>query len=319
MWTSSIPRHLAAVLAAAAALLGNGGSAAAPQAPEVEIGTIDIDPDIRLRRMVVHNHRAQGTVLLLHGFPETLHAWKGISQELGRDYEIHAFDWPGYGESSRPAPGKFRYAPRDYARVLKGYIERARIDTANLVIYATDIGALPALLLALQEPAIARTIIVGDFAPFDRPQYMQPSLQSLKETHASGAARAALNRNRDDVLENAYRRGFSKGEQFDIPQELKDDMLRGWSAHAITSADAFAHYYSHFSADQHFLESNLAKLKTRVKVLWGERDFYISKAMGVEFAGRAGLDVVIYPGVGHYPQLQRPELAVEEIRAAFRR
>lgn len=39
----------------------------------------------------------------------------------------------------------------------------------------------------------------------------------------------------------------------------------------------------------------------------------------MEFAGRAGLDVVIHPGVGHYPHLQRPELAVEEIRAAFRR
>ena len=65
-------------------------------------------------------------------------------------------------------------------RVLKEYIGKSGIDTSMLVIYATDIGALPALILALAEPNFARKMIVGDFAPFDRPQYMYASLQSLK-------------------------------------------------------------------------------------------------------------------------------------------
>lgn len=317
MRTSIIERCGAALLAATT-LLGAGAAAAAPEQPRPEIGIIDISPDIQLRRMVVPNDRARGTVLFLHGFPETLYAWKGIALELGDEYEVHAFDWPGYGQSSRPAPEKFSYAPRDYALVLKRYIERARIDTSRLTIYATDIGSLPALLLALEEPGIARRIIVGDFAPFDRPQYMQPSLQSLKEKHSSEQTRAAWNRNRDDILENSYRRGFSKEEQFDIPRDLEEDMRLGWSREGMTSADAFHHYYSHFSADQDFFEANLTRLKTPVKVVWGERDFYIRKEMGVEFADRAGLRLVTLPGIGHYPHLQAPKLAVEEIRAASR-
>jgi len=317
MWTSMIRRRLAPLLAATA-LLGGAATASPAQEPQVEIDTLEIAPEIGLRRMIVRNPHARGTVLFLHGFPETLYAWKGIALELGGEYEVHAFDWPGYGLSSRPPPGEFSYAPRDYARALKAYIERARIDTTRLTIYATDIGSLPALLLALQEPTIARRIIVGDFAPFDRPRHMHPLLQSLKEPHASESARAAMNRTRDDILANSYRRGFAKEEQFDIPQELKDDMLAGWSREGITSADAFAHYYSHFSADQRFFESQLARLKTPVKVVWGERDFYINKEMGVEFAAKAGLELLLLPGVGHYPHLQRPDLAVDEIRRAFR-
>src|SRR5262245_4452113 len=181
------------------------GYAQAPSQQKTEIGFIEIDNDIRLRRMVVHNPRPKGMVLFLHGFPETLYAWKDIALILADDYEVHAFDWPGYGLSSRPTVDRFSYAPKDYGRVLDGYIGKAGIDTSRLTIYATDIGALPALLLALEKPDIARTIIVGDFAPFDRPNYMYESLQSLKA--GTEQARTQLNKNRDDILENAFRRG----------------------------------------------------------------------------------------------------------------
>ena len=123
-------------------------------ASKTEIGFVAISSDIKLRRMVVHSSRPKGVVLFLHGFPETLYAWKDISSTLGTDYDIHAFDWPGYGLSSRPPVDRFSYAPKDYANVLKEYIKKSGIDTSELVIYATDIGALPALMLALDEPNI---------------------------------------------------------------------------------------------------------------------------------------------------------------------
>ena len=156
------------------------GHAQAPSEQEQKavVDFFEIDKDITLRRMVVHNPRPKGTVLFLHGFPETLYAWKDISLALADDYEVHAFDWPGYGLSSRPAVDRFSYAPKDYARVLNEYIGKAGIDTSKLTIYATDIGALPALLLALEKPDVAKTIIVGDFAPFNRPYYMYESLRS---------------------------------------------------------------------------------------------------------------------------------------------
>ncbi|MEK1926137.1 MAG: alpha/beta fold hydrolase, partial [Rhizobium giardinii] len=111
--------------------------------PKVDIGTIAIDRDITLRRMVVRPAEPKGTVLLLHGFPETLYAWNDIALALADDYEVHAFDWPGFGFSSRPPVDHFSYAPRDYARVLKDYVDHADIDPLKLTIYATDISALP--------------------------------------------------------------------------------------------------------------------------------------------------------------------------------
>lgn len=288
------------------------------QEQKIDIGFVAIDKDITVRRMVVRNPRPKATVLFLHGFPETLYAWKDISLALADDYEVHAFDWPGYGLSSRPTVDRFSYAPKDYARVLHEYIKKAGIDTSTLTIYATDIGALPALLLALEKPDIAKTIIVDDFAPFNRPHYLYESLQNLKTGPSAEQARAQLKINRDDILENAFRRGLPKEAQFEIPREFRDDMCRGWNQGALTTADAFSYYYSHFTRDQDHFESQLARLKTPVKVVWGERDLYIKKEMGVEFAERIQAELTLLSGIGHYPHLQNPRRTVDEVRASFR-
>jgi pimeloyl-ACP methyl ester carboxylesterase len=315
----------AAAATVAGAQLGLLGAIIAPgrakghsEQGKAEIDFFEIDADIRLRRMVVRSPRPKGTVLFLHGFPETLYAWKDISMALADDYEIHAFDWPGYGLSSRPTVDRFSYAPKDYARVLKAYIEKAGIDTSKLTIYATDIGALPALLVALEKPDIATTLIVGDFAPFNRPHFMYASLQALKAGPAMDQARAQLNKSREDILENAFSRGLPKEAQFEVSAEFKDDMSRGWSQGAMTTADAFAHYYAHFTRDQDHFESQLARLKTPVKVVWGEQDLYIQKEMGFEFAERARARLALLPGIGHYPHLQSPKQTIDEVRASFR-
>jgi pimeloyl-ACP methyl ester carboxylesterase len=309
---------LVAALALGATAAPASARAPYPRQYEAEIGFVRIDRDLTVRRMVFANPGAKGTVLFLHGFPETLHAWDGVAQRLASDYEVHAFDWPGYGLSSRPAEGGFAYSPRDYAGVLKAYIRKAGIDRSKLTIYATDIGALPALLLALEEPDIARTIIVGDFAPFDRPEHMYESLQSLKSPATSERTRVYMNVTRDEILENVHRRGLPGEAQFDLSPALKADMRKGWDHGEITSADSFHRYYSAFTRDQKHLEANIERLRTRVKVIWGERDVYIDKAMGVEFAERIGAELTLLPGIGHFPHLQDPERAAKEVRASFR-
>lgn len=307
-----------AALTLTGAITPASGGIVHQQEQKAEIGFVEVGQDITLRRMVVRNPSPKGTVLFLHGFPETLYAWQEVAGPLANDYEVHAFDWPGYGLSSRPPAGRFSYAPRDYARILEGYIRKAGIDRSKLVIYATDIGALPALLLALEQPDVAKRIIVGDFAPFDRPQHMYGSLQSLKSPASSEQIRMFMKLNRDEILANTFKRGLSAEEQFETSSAFKEDVSRGWGDGDLTSADAFYHYYSGFTRDQDYFEANIARLKTPVNVIWGEKDLYINKAMGEELARRIRAELILLPGTGHYPHLQDPTRTVEEVRAAFR-
>lgn len=79
----------------------------------IEIGSIVLDDHITLRRMVVAVPHAKHIVLPLHGFPETILGWGGLATALASDTEIHAFDWPGCGFSSRPPVSRFGYGPKD--------------------------------------------------------------------------------------------------------------------------------------------------------------------------------------------------------------
>ena len=185
------------------------------------------------------------------------------------------------------------------------------------MIYATDIGALPPLLAALEQPDIARKIIAGDFAPFDRPQYMSDRLRSLKEPQTAQVTRTAINQNRNEIIENTFRRGLEASEQFNVPADFTEDMLAGWTQGRLSTGDAFYHYYSHFTRDQQYFEANLERLKTPVQVVWGEKDIYIDKKMGEEFAAKSGRPFSILPGLGHYAHLQAPRQISREIRAAF--
>lgn len=313
---------LIAGLIAAAFVLGvpialPAAAAAAPApAPTAVIDYLPINDEISLRRTIQSPPNPKATVLLLHGFPETLYAWQAVSANLSRDYEVHAFDWPGFGLSSRPTG--FGYAPRDYAHILRAYIGKAGIDRSRLVIYATDIGALPALLAAIDDPEIARRIIVGDFAPFDRPKFMQDRLEALKSPETNEQIRSAFNEASEEILANAMRRGLSIEEQFEVSPAYRADMEAGWFNGSMTSADAFARYYSAFTRDQQRFEANLAQLKTPVSVVWGDKDIYIDKAMGAEFAERTDAPFFVLPGIGHYPHLQDPSRTATEIRAALR-
>ncbi|WDZ81298.1 alpha/beta hydrolase (plasmid) [Ensifer adhaerens] len=282
-----------------------------------KIGFITIDETITLRRMHTDAATSKGTVLFLHGFPETLAVWKGIAETLSKEYDVHAFDWPGYGQSSRPSTMQFSYSPKDYANILKAYIDTSGLDRSNLVIYASDIGGLPALLLALDEPTLAKKIIVGDFAPFNRPQYMYESLQNLKAEPTATPTRAYMNKTSDEILQNVHRRGLASEAQYEMPTEVQSDMKASWTRDGLTSVDAFASYYSHFTRDQEYLEANITKLKIPVKVIWGEKDVYISSEMGREFADRTNSEFHILTGVGHFPHLQDPKRIIEEVRAAF--
>lgn len=286
------------------------------QTSEVDIDFLEVG-GLMLRRMVVHGPRSNGTVLLLHGFPESVHAWKDIALSLGHDYEVHAFDWPGYGLSSRPDASGFSYSATDYARILAAYIGAAGVDTSKLVIYATDLGGLPALLLALEKPGVAKALIVGDFSPFDRIDYLSPNLKALKAPSSAEGVRTTMNASRDELLKNIFTRGLPEKARFEVPQELRDDIAHAWEHGGMTSADALYHYYSHFSRDQQYLESNLPRLRTPVTVIWGEKDLFINKDMGIEFAREANVPISVLQDVGHYPHLQTPARVIAEIRAAF--
>lgn len=86
-------------------------------------------------------------LLLLHGWPETSHAWHKTMPDLANSYTVIALDLPGLGESSVPAGG---YDKASTARRVREAVQR--LGYREIMILAHDVGGMVGFAYARDFP-----------------------------------------------------------------------------------------------------------------------------------------------------------------------
>ncbi|MES9604824.1 MULTISPECIES: alpha/beta fold hydrolase [Actinomadura] len=92
-------------------------------------------------------------VLLLHGWPQTAHAWREVVPLLADRYTVVVPDLPGFGASSRPDGG---YDKRTVAGVLAELMAALELTRYHLVGH--DVGGQVAYPLAALRPESVRSL-----------------------------------------------------------------------------------------------------------------------------------------------------------------
>lgn len=118
--------------------------------------TIEIDGlDIFYREA---GSRDNPTILLLHGFPTSSHMFRNLIPALADDFHLVAPDYPGYGNSSMPAPGEFEYTFDHLADIVEQLTEQLELD--QYVLYLMDYGAPVGFRLATRHPERIAGLII---------------------------------------------------------------------------------------------------------------------------------------------------------------
>ena len=107
--------------------------------------------------VVIDGMSAGEPVVLLHGWPETWHAWRKVMPLLAHRYRLIAPDLPGLGDSSRPAVG---YDKKTIAQDLREMCQRLSLPRFHLVGH--DWGGPTAFALACAAPDQIRTLTILD-------------------------------------------------------------------------------------------------------------------------------------------------------------
>jgi pimeloyl-ACP methyl ester carboxylesterase len=101
-------------------------------------------------------------LLLLHGFPQTLHIWHRVAPQLLDKYTLILIDIRGYGQSSKPG---------DVSAYAKSAMARDCIDVmdslgfTDFYVCAHDRGARVAHKLCVDYPDRVRKVILLDICP----------------------------------------------------------------------------------------------------------------------------------------------------------
>lgn len=102
-------------------------------------------------------------VLLLHGFPETHHAWHLVAPVLAERFAVVVADLPGYGESTVGTDVNESLSKRRMARMLADALRSIGLESWSVAGH--DRGGRVAYRMALDTPALVERLAVLDIVP----------------------------------------------------------------------------------------------------------------------------------------------------------
>lgn len=153
-------RKLITVIALFASVSSAGAVA---KTPDVFYRTAKVEGlDIFYREAGVGN---KNTVVLLHGFPTSSHMFRNLIPKLAGKYHVIAPDYPGYGQSSKPAATEYKYTFDSLALIIEALLNQKNINRYSL--YLQDYGAPVGFRIAAKYPKKVQTLTVQNGNAYD--------------------------------------------------------------------------------------------------------------------------------------------------------
>jgi pimeloyl-ACP methyl ester carboxylesterase len=233
--------------------------------------------------------------LYLHGCPTSSDDWVELLERTGGV----APDLVGFGRSAKAA--NLDYTLSGLANFIELFLEQLGIETVTLV--AHDWGAGGGLVFAERHPERVRRIVLIDALPLLE-GFMWPRVARMWRTRGVGElAMGAVTRRR---LRRALRRGCANPDAFDDARlaAIWDQFDQGTQRailrlHRSASEDALAQ-----------AGSSLERLTMPALVVWGEQDPWLPASLAERYGERLPhAQVLTVPDAGHWPWLERPEVA----------
>ena len=244
------------------------------------------------------------TLLLLHGFGDSYTSWEGWVRQLKTRFHLLSVDFPGHGLTR--APEGYPLDGEGLADFVDAFA--AQLNLPKFAVAGNSMGGGVAWQLALRHPQRIDALILVDAAGF--PNEKPPASVPLAFKILKYRLGRALLRNIDNrpLIDEGL-----KTDVFDkalITPALVDrwaDFQRAPGHRAILMSVRMG---SLMSASPEALRG----INVPTLILHGANDVLIEPASAAKFAAAIpGAKVLIYPDVGHLPQIEIPQRSAADV------
>jgi pimeloyl-ACP methyl ester carboxylesterase len=104
-------------------------------------------------------------IVLLHGFPSSSTMFSGLLPRLGLHYHVIAPDYPGFGHSDAPSPGKFTYTFDHLADSIDKLL--GQLSFTRYALYMQDYGGPIGFRIAIAHPERVTALIIQNAAAYE--------------------------------------------------------------------------------------------------------------------------------------------------------
>lgn len=269
-----------------------------------------LDPGDHLARVDGHTLRYRSypselvqerpTLVLLHGFAGSLHAWDRVAPGLSNVANVVAVDLMPFGLSDKPLD--FTYSYRSQAAIIGRFVEVLGIREP--IPMGHSYGGTVAAYMAWQNPLVKRVVLVD------------PGIQS---TGVPGFVRHIffpMQRVGARMFgTQSFRRRFL-AKSFVDKRHVTDELVRGISQG--TTMDGYLEgtgaFFSQYSDVD--VEGLLSGIKAQTLLVWGEHDRNNPISNAKSMAARLPhASTAIISRSGHYPHTEQPQAVIKAVSA----
>lgn len=269
---------------------------------------VDIGGGIRIHYLDEGN-RSGSPVVLIHGYGDNAFSWDGWTRVLGRDHRVLVVDLPGHGLTR--APADFVAAPDRLAEAIAACAKA--IALPRFAVAGNSLGGAVAWILAVRHPDDVAALILVDAAGWPIPPSKAPPPLAFR------IMRYKLGRDLIASIDSTplIREGLRK--DVGDPAVITEPFVARWAA--LQRAPGHRTILMSLGAGD-LVASNaaLAAIKVPVLIEWGEVDPIIPVSSAYRFkAAIPQARLIVYPKVGHLPQIEIPERSAADAAAFLSR
>lgn len=235
------------------------------------------------------------TLMLLHGFGANKDNFTRAARLLTPHYRVIMPDLVGFGESAHPQEAD--YSPQAQAVRLKALAQALGIKSLHLG--GSSMGGQIALSYAALHPAEVKSLWLLDPAGI----WTAPESELQKIIRETGR-NPLMVKSEDDFVEVI---AFVMSDPPFMPRPMLDVMAQ----ERIQNFALEERIFEQIKADS--VEKRVSGMVTPTLIVWGGNDRVINVATAeVLHKLMPNSKVVLMPGIGHLPMLERPEQSAED-------
>jgi pimeloyl-ACP methyl ester carboxylesterase len=244
------------------------------------------------------------TILLVHCYTCSMAYWQRLEPLLRRDHRVIAVDLLGHGGSEKPEDG---YSMEHQADTIAEALEA--LDAKPVLAVGQSLGGPVATALAQRHPERVRGLAIMDSS--SQSKYVDLPL-TARIARAPVIGPAIKRVVPDSTIHEELSKAFHEG--FDFPDEFVENVKEMTYTSFAESPEEGGDF-----TDAEHLDDRIASTRLPVTVIFGAEDRIVDPKSADDYRDIPGAKVVVLPGTGHTPQMERPAVSAKLIRELDRR
>lgn len=250
-------------------------------------------------------------IILMHGFPDSLHLYDRLAPILSQHYRVISFDFLGWGASEKPE--EHRYDTQSLYQDLDAVIEYFELDRVSLVVH--DASGPPGIQWVLDHPEKTDALVLLNTF-YHRTDGLIPP-EAIKTYSTPGIKRSIL-RTGARLSDYGWRTGYQNqvGKFFHDPEQ-RDLMLPVLTHQAMDIRNAFFQLNDVLN-DEIIIRTQrkhlLREYTGPVVIIFGEEDPYLNAMVAKDLESSFPNSALhLIPEAAHLVQLDRPYEVADKI------